>query len=383
MSSNSSGRLAFLDYMRAFAFLSVLIGHKFFPDLIIAINDPTNHITLRYFLELLVPLCVGGAAGVVVFFLTSGYIITHVLQSETPADFVVKRIFRIYPLYIFAVLAEILTGYYVDGTPLPPMAILIPRLMLIGDFFDIPNALAGVEWTLRIEILFYLFMAVMKTLGAFSRQCMLPFAYIAVAVLLYASPAFPSIGHWNAAYVNSYSLFLLLGSTIYLIQKRYADFGVCIAACATCLVLFLMKIADVQPGWKDSHYAVIALAIFLAALYLGPKLKDSRALRLTSDLTFSIYLFHNWLWDYILMPASKTGLQGLPLKLLTAAALFIACYAFHLSVERAGLKLGRTVLRAMKSARSSPSTTLATKYRTENTEGKGDVLNQTSGAMGA
>lgn len=382
MSSNSSGRLAFLDYMRAFAFLSVLIGHKFFPDMIGVINDPTNHITVRLLLELFVPLCVGGAAGVVVFFLTSGYIITHVLQSETPTDFVIKRIFRIYPLYIFAVVAEMLTAHYVDETPFPPLAVLIPRLMLIGDFFDIPNALAGVEWTLRIEILFYLFMASTKTLGAFSRQTTLPLVYMAIAIVLYASPAFPSIGHWNAAYVNSYSLFLLLGSTIYLIEKRYANVGICIAASATCLILFLIKIAEVQPGWKDSHYAVIALAIFLSALYLGPKLKDSRALRLTSDLTFSIYLFHNWLWDYILLPASKTGLQGLPLKLLVVAVLFVACYAFHLTVERAGLKLGRIVLNKMKSAGRSGRTTPAQKQRAQSLTAYSDAPIPTAVAAG-
>lgn len=342
--------------MRAFAFISVLVGHKFFPELENAINSPTTHITIKFFLEMLVPLCVGGAAGVVVFFLTSGYIITHVLQSETTTDFVIKRIFRIYPLYVFAVLSEALVELIMQGTPIPPLSTMIPRLLLLGDFFDVPNALAGVEWTLRIEILFYAFMAMTKAGGLFSAQRYLPATYLIVALGLYAAPAFPSVGHWNAAYVNSYSLFLLIGSIIYLVQKGLTSKITSITLCLMLMTMFLMKIAAVQPNWKDSHYAAIATAIFLAALYFAPKLKDGRALRVVSDLTFSVYLFHNWLWEYLATPLSLLGLVGLPLKFAVAVLLFAVCYGLHITVERAGLKLGKRALQALKPVKALNAT---------------------------
>ena len=40
------------------------------------------------------PLTVAGGAGVVVFFLVSGYIIAHVLQTEAARQFLLKRFFR-------------------------------------------------------------------------------------------------------------------------------------------------------------------------------------------------------------------------------------------------------------------------------------------------
>ncbi|WCM48973.1 acyltransferase [Pseudomonas sp. WJP1] len=345
MSAANGGRLVFLDYMRVFAFISVLVGHKFAEELSAAVNNPALHITTRYFFEALVPLCIGGAAGVVVFFLTSGYIITHVLQKETPTDFIIKRIFRIYPLFIFAVLSETFMAWYFHETPVPPLSVMVPRLLLIGDFFDIPNALAGVEWTLRIEILFYILMATFKSAGLFTSQKLLPIAYLIVATCLYVIPAFPEIGHWNAAYVNTYSLFLFIGSLIYLSQQELANRKICIAVGSILSLMFLIKISNIQPGWKESNYAIIALALFLASLYYGPKLQDGRALRVISDLTFSVYLFHNWLWEYISTPVQGLGFTGISSKLIICALLFAVCYALHQRIEKPGLSLGAKVLR--------------------------------------
>ena len=113
-----ASRIVFLDYMRIFAFASVLIGHKFYKSLMAALSDPNIHTTLFKTLgEWLAPLCLGGAAGAVVFFLTSGYIITHVLRSEKPGEFLIKRFFRIYPLYVTAIIIETAVNYYIGGCP--------------------------------------------------------------------------------------------------------------------------------------------------------------------------------------------------------------------------------------------------------------------------
>lgn len=354
MSAAKGGRLVFLDYMRVFAFISVLIGHKFSADLAAAISNPEFHITIRYFFQAMVPLCVGGAAGVVVFFLTSGYIITHVLQKETPLDFIVKRIFRIYPLFIFAVLSEHLMAWYFHGVAFPPLSVMAPRLLLIGDFFDVPNALAGVEWTLRIEILFYAVMAIFKATGLFTNQKLLPIAYMIVATFLYVIPAFPKVGNWNAAYVNTYSLFLFIGSMIYLSQQGLASKKICVAAGSIMVLMFLMKISAIQPGWKESNYAVISIALFLIALNYGLKLHDGRILRVVSDLTFSVYLFHNWLWAYIAVPVTSMGFTGITSKLIVAALLFLVCYILHNTVEQFGLKAGKFALKRLPAKAPTP-----------------------------
>jgi peptidoglycan/LPS O-acetylase OafA/YrhL len=79
--------------MRIFAFASVLIGHKFYPAIERFVADQNNSEMARLALSLTMPLFYGGVVGVIVFFLVSGYIITHVLQHERPLEFLVKRRF--------------------------------------------------------------------------------------------------------------------------------------------------------------------------------------------------------------------------------------------------------------------------------------------------
>ncbi|HGC5885481.1 TPA: acyltransferase family protein [Legionella pneumophila] len=137
-------RLIFLDWLRIFSFISVLVGHKFINQLQLLSNKESIHESLRVFLKLSVSLCSGGAAGVVVFFLVSGYIITYVLQTQNSFEFLIKRIFRIYPLYIFAVLLQTVLLNLIEHVPVN-LHVLIPQLLLIGDFFHVPLTLNQVE----------------------------------------------------------------------------------------------------------------------------------------------------------------------------------------------------------------------------------------------
>ncbi|HFP0892189.1 TPA: acyltransferase family protein, partial [Escherichia coli] len=146
----------------------------------------------------------GGAMGVVIFFLVSGYIITHVLQKEATFEFYLKRIFRIYPLYIFAVLAEMLIQYY-NGGNIPPLSIIIPRLLLIGDFFNTPLSLAGVEWTLRIEMLFYVFMGLVKKVGLINKGNVLTVLLLFISLFISTINPFPVAKDFHNAYFTLYT----------------------------------------------------------------------------------------------------------------------------------------------------------------------------------
>ena len=53
-----------------------------------------------------------------------------------------------------AVLMEAAINSFFYGV-FPDMSVLVPQLLLIGDFFGTPYSLGGVEWTLRVEVLFY------------------------------------------------------------------------------------------------------------------------------------------------------------------------------------------------------------------------------------
>jgi peptidoglycan/LPS O-acetylase OafA/YrhL len=344
MAESMKGRIVFLDYMRVFAFVSVLIGHKFFEDVILLASNNANHIAIRRLAEMLIPLCEGGAAGVVVFFMTSGYIITHVLQTELPADFLIKRFFRIYPLFVFAVLAEQFFGYAVYGAPMPDLQVMLSRVLLLGDFFGTPYSLAGVEWTLRIEVMFYILMCVLKVFGVFRHQRIFPMIYVGLAGALYYFPAFPTGYGWSDGYLSLYTSFLFIGSCFYLAQNKNISLSVCLLACVTMFFIFVDLITELHPNWKENNYAFFSVLIFTTALMYRASLGDSWVLRLLSNLTYSVYLFHNWLWAYIAIPVQKLGFTGISSKLVTAALLLLVCYGLYETVEKYGLTVGRRVL---------------------------------------
>ena len=83
-------RIEHLDWLRALAAGLVLVGHC------------AN------------PLVRGGAIGVCVFFVLSGYLITSILlrdgmfTGENIAKFIVRRIARIYPLYVVHIALAVL-----------------------------------------------------------------------------------------------------------------------------------------------------------------------------------------------------------------------------------------------------------------------------------
>jgi peptidoglycan/LPS O-acetylase OafA/YrhL len=359
MSSKISGRIVFLDYMRVFAFMSVLIGHKLSAQLQAFIADGSQHATLRLIAELVYPLCVGGAAGVVVFFLTSGYIITHVLQMESPIEFLIKRFFRIYPLYVVAVILEWVMWNHLNAIPVPPFSVLIPQVLLIGDFFQTPHTLAGVEWTLRIEVMFYAFMALLKAVGLLNNQKWMPLVLFGGACALYLLPQIPGKEVWVHGYFTLYAPFLLIGSLIYLIESGSANKYVCLAFIGLMFIAFLVLLSKLHPVWAQSHFAILAIGIFLAGWVIGNKLPDGKFLRAASDLTYSVYLFHDWIWLYLGILVGSRGLKSVPVSLQVFVLLLIVCYIMHKTVELQGIKLGRKVLALYRGRAKSRTVTMA------------------------
>lgn len=345
MSETIKGRIVFLDYMRVFAFMSVLIGHKFYDDLAWMAGSPEVHITLRALAQMLMPLCLGGAAGVVVFFLTSGYIITKVLAKEEPQEFLVKRIFRIYPLYMIAVIAEYLAGYWGYGLYPASATEVISRLLLLGDFNGTPNGLHGVEWTLRIEVLFYAFMAILKYAGLFRTCKHLPAVYAVALTGLYLSGPFPGTWTWTFAYVTIYAPLLIFGSLIMLAESNKEIRAKCIGLMTIIFVMFLVLSAKLLPGWSESNYMVFGVMIFLGGWIFRIKAAPNFAVSFLAELTFSVYLMHNWIWIYIDMVLSHLGLGSQFRQVQILILLFLICYGLNRSVEKTCNRIGAKLAR--------------------------------------
>lgn len=352
--SSTKQRIVFLDFLRIFAFASVLAGHKFYLQSLALLNDESAHGTLRSIMGILVHFIAGGGAGVVVFFLVSGYIITHVLQKERPLDFFIKRIFRIYPLLMAAVLLEALYKYiYADVVPDP--AILIQHLLLIGDFFGTHYALAGVEWTLRVELMFYVFMLLVKSAGLIDKfKIALPWVLVAATYTLGYFAPFPDNGYWAHGYFTIYGTFLFLGSMWYLREKKEISLTFFLIYVGYVLLQHYQLIAAHQTYWLKAPFATLAVALFFIAWQFRNSLTITPLIMLLSELTYAVYLFHHWLWDPIKLGiVNKLSFTLVHPKIQILIILLIFCYLMVIFVERPGIKIGSRVLKSIK-ARLAP-----------------------------
>lgn len=341
-------RIVFLDFLRIFAFTSVLVGHKFYIQIIDVYKDQNVHGTLRDIIGFLLHFIAGGGAGVVVFFLVSGYIIMHVLQNEKPLDFFVKRIFRIYPLLMIAVLLEAIYKYQTGDTSLE-WRTLIPQMLLIGDFFGTQYALAGVEWTLRVEIMFYLFMLILKSVKIIDGpKFLLPWVLVLATYTLATFAPFPATKFWANGYFTIYGPFLFLGSMWYLLEKN----KISLTFFSVYLIYLILQhynlIEAHQTYWLKAPFATYAVVLFGIAWLYRDKLTITPIALLLSELTYAVYLFHNWIWNLIKLGVNKLGVSFVHPNVQIIIVLLIFCYLMVILVERPGIRLGKRVLQQIK-----------------------------------
>ncbi|MBC7624590.1 MAG: acyltransferase [Aeromicrobium sp.] len=340
----STHRIVFLDYLRIFAFVTVLIGHTFYLSLVNLAQDPTAHSTARLIANLCLPFVYGGGAGVVVFFLVSGYIITQVLQTEQTVEFLVKRAFRIYPLYMLAVIVQY--ALLAIAGQAPNLQILLPQLLLVGDFFGTPYTLNGVEWTLRLEIVFYVFMSLARSLNLTTGASkVLPYLLVATTIACGILAPIPSADIWSKGYVTIYGPFLLLGSMFYLFERR--KIGAVFLSLFTVLIFlqYFKLIAAYQKMWLDAHFAALALLIFFVCWAARSRISAApQWVLLLSNMTYAVYLFHNWFFDYTKKLFAHFSVAIVHPDVQALAVLLMVCFFLAKYVEKPAIFLGRVLL---------------------------------------
>jgi peptidoglycan/LPS O-acetylase OafA/YrhL len=178
MSSVESSRMAFVDSLRFIAAALVLVQH---------LADRMTAPAWRS-----VGALSPGVAGVALFFLISGFVIPlSVRHGFDPGRFVLRRLLRIYPLYL-AALALLVAGAGLGllpewawlGTAKPQ--VWLANLLLVQDYVG-QRPILGVSWTLIIELAWYgIFAAallVLKDRAAAALSLLLPAGILGIAAV--------------------------------------------------------------------------------------------------------------------------------------------------------------------------------------------------------
>ncbi|MCX7098141.1 MAG: acyltransferase [Methylococcales bacterium] len=276
------------------------------------------------------------------FFLVSGYIIIHVLQTENTTEFLIKRVFRIYPLYIVAVLTEYISLVVVGKAS--SLSTLLPQLLLVGDLFGTPYALNGVEWTLRVEVVFYIFMATLRELNLISHHKTLPYIFVAITLLCGFVSPIPSFDIWSKSYFTIYAPFLLLGSMFYLFEKKQIKLPILIFFTGLVFCQYFSLISIYQQIWINSHFAILAFFVFVVSWRGQMHLKATPLVLFLSDMTYAVYLFHNWFFEYVKKEFNQFNISALHPDIQALIVLLIVCFIMVKYIEKPMIRVGRIVM---------------------------------------
>lgn len=299
----SSGTLINLQLLRALAAFSVVVAHAIHEtaSLTSATVEPAGGRSVWNL-----------GFGVDIFFVLSGFIMTHTAAAEfgksgASARFFLRRCARVIPLY------WLLTTALLLGSMVAPSLLSVPIgsvSHVLASYFFIPSGRGVMEeirpvlalgWTLNYEMLFYVLFAVALLLP-------LRFGIIWLSALMLAlalvgnlvNPQFVQIAFWTSPIILEF----LFGVYVALIFRSGLRIGRGVALAL--LAIGLLGFVNVSAPWDDAALpqflrSGVPAALLVLAGAIGPVPRAGRLVLwgvALGDASYSLYLAH----PFILRP---------------------------------------------------------------------------------
>ena len=175
-----------------------------------------------------------GGVGVCIFFLISGYIIPSTLEQYKSAKvFLINRFFRLFPLFLLFVAIHKIKHHETS---------LLGILLPFANFFK-TQAILGVDWTLRIECMYYLIICYIAYYWKLNEKNLLIANILIFSMGIFYFIFFPEYKFLirSCVYIN----YIILGSFFFLIKKansRKAFLSIKFLICLILIPFFLVFI---------------------------------------------------------------------------------------------------------------------------------------------
>ncbi len=369
--SSEGKRIVFLDSLRAIAVLLVLWGHVF----LVGINDPTTvgfwvpdvktwaygpttehdniNSAIAMWLVLKLKLGVGGM-GVSLFFMISGFVILRTIDRTKPILFLVQRLFRIIPTCLFCVVLVTAATYaycIAKGVPSPHNFGSVFASIFAANYFNSSLPTIPVLWTLEIEMIFYVLMAVAAAI--FNRLGFKELILLSVLCLTFvAAYSFPlseakakldMARHFSAIFVHI--SYMMIGAIIYRAydeRKKLKGALLTLAGVAIYVTAYnsYLKATGMAIG-SDLPSSGAALIIFIVGLFFGMHGKIFTPLHWVASVSYPLYLLHiplAWGAYYIL---ASTGLGMYTSAILATLFVLFLAWCVHRTIELPSQQLGK------------------------------------------
>ncbi|EOB6055461.1 acyltransferase family protein [Escherichia coli] len=360
-------RLAYLDLLRIVSVVLVMWGHfvmvaggaQAIPGIInpdftpLPLIDQTQW--RAYLLEVfLVETFSTQSAilGVSLFFLITGYLMPMMCDRYSRTEFLLNRFFRIFPTLIAAAAILGIFLYLTQGITFSA-ATYIASITLTYPWLGIVP-LAGVLWTLVIEVLFYF---IAFSVGTFTLRRLI-FTQAILLLTIFLGVVYRDHYYlWLAGYQARFLLFITIGSAIYLAEKEEAVLTKIATLLPSIILSYvgfqLFKLGKVDAStYENLGTHLLSAVIFLGFYHLGPVLltRLPRMVDTLADLVYPFYLIHTAI-GLVAMALVREHIHQPYLILLSAVlASLLASWVLHQCVEKPAINFGRRFTRSKSTA---------------------------------
>ncbi len=296
-----------------------------------------------------------GKIGVMIFFMITGFLfITKIISDNGKTDwyrFFKSRIFRIYPLYLFVLLIVSLVVFYKTDFHLNVELFTLLKEYIrwfvyygftINDYSDTRHIIAGVDWTLKYEWLFYLSLPLIAWILNKNKFMILLFIFF-ISTLSFLNLHYFDIKTIHflmfvigglVAYLNSYKL-----NITHIVHNKYYSIFTLVA------LLFSLFYPHTY-----SLIQIVSVSVFFTSVALGNTIFgffESKASILLGEISYSIYLLHGLIL-YILFSVidiidlSKISLLQYEYTMPIIVILLILISTItHIVIELPGIRYGK------------------------------------------
>lgn len=349
MNDAAKNRLMFLDNLRGFAALYVLVYHVY--------RSPEPDLAIPGYLDRVLNY---GATGVWLFFVISAFSLSltmkrHIETGSPFISFAISRFFRIAPLFyviiLFQVARDSIRGYPYD---LDQVAMSFSLLFNLSPQYA--GSIAWGGWAIGPEILFYI---AFPFLYFYARPLIMKIAILTAFVVLFAAVR----GYLDQTYeyrsLLRHAPNFMMGLVVYDLYVKYKNanhshrlgkglLAVGLLAFAYCSVYRPPHIALIDVSHFESMtYALIVLGAGLSQ----PKWLATKIMSFYGRISFSVYLWHLqlifWLTPWLRMLYSPE--IPIPISFLAATSIILAvttvvATASYQFIERPAEKFGKRLI---------------------------------------
>lgn len=353
---SEKNRIRFVNQLRGLAAISVVISHFFgvfwtrHAGVMELMGVPELPQSLVQILLTSIPRSVSlvlGIFGVGVFFIISGLVISISIEKETRLTFFIRRVLRIYPVYIagFSVtaLALYLFQNYTDSPlKLSLFEIIAHYTIVFRDLMQV-DRIDGISWTLEVELYFYLFMLLF---GKMLISWGLKGLYVASVVI--AAAAFFVNGFLGAQIYSGLILALGVGYHHVRTGRAEAKSFLLFQCWLLGISLILWSSGGLLRGERFGWLLAFVLAgvVFEICFRNSKKFKPSTVLDHFADISYPLYVCHALMgYSVIYYVLSETGSWWAATFTALLAAYCISL-VIHIAIEKPSIFFAKRLTKA-------------------------------------